>query len=302
MKNIFTLLLLAFAFTSSAQESQTPGTTNTGITNIDDFKKDTVLSDFESTFATSEDKTNFRKLRNYLQLKQDAIMTIQEALSYYSDVQRNIDALNSKTAELDRVLEEAKKNNLKEVSIDIYFPSCNIDIYGTSMTPIDRLKEAKTQLKGCFEKEFARQQEFNALKANLNVVKKDYALCQEQIDTSLAPEYKDQEFRKTISIGFACLLGGLLLVFVVVVFRSPKNVAEYFFSDTGLQFITIFVLIISIILFGILKILEGRELAAILAGISGYILGKSRPTTPKSEKTESFEIGNTKVEKTETNV
>lgn len=302
MKNIFTLILLAFAFTSIAQDNHTTGSQNTGTTNIDDFKKDTLLSDFESTFATSEDKTNFRKLRNYLQLKQNAIMSIQEALSYYSDVQRNIEALNNKTTELDRVLDDAKKNNLKEVSIDIYFPTCNIDIYGTNMTPIERLKEVKPQIKSCLEKEQARQLEFNALKANLNVVKKDYALCQEQIDTSLAPEYKDQEFRKTISIGFACLLGGLLLVFVMVIFRSQKNVADYFFSDTGLQFITIFVLIISIILFGILKILEGRELAAILAGISGYILGKSRPTAPKSEKTESFEIGNTKVEKTETNV
>ncbi|MDI9882750.1 hypothetical protein [Flectobacillus longus] len=33
-------------------------------------------------------------------------------------------------------------------------------------------------------------------------------------------------------------------------------------------------MIISTILFGILGILEGRELSAILSGISGFILGK----------------------------
>ncbi len=280
-----TLLSLSFLFICfglfAGAELSNPAQANTDLNNIDDFKKDTLISDFKTTFATSEDLTNFRKLRGYLQLKQNAITLIQEALSYYSDVQRNIEALNSKAAELDRVLEDAKKNNLKEASIDVYFPACNIDIYGTNMTSIDKLKDVKGQLKSCMDKELARQAEYNALKANLNIVKKDYATCQEQIDTSLAPEYKDQEFRKTISIGFACLLGGLLLVFVAVVFRSQKNIAHYFFSDTGLQFITLFVLIISIILFGILKILEGRELAAILSGIAGYILGKSRPN--KSE-------------------
>lgn len=274
---LWSVLMVSFAsvFAGGQMQSQM-GATNSDMTNIDEFKKDTIVSDYSKTFITSDDMTNFKKLRNYLQLKQTAITVIQEGLSYYSDVQRNIDAINNKSNELEKVMDEAKRNELKEASIDIYFPNCGIDVLGTNMTSLERLKEVKTQLKNCMDKEYVRQCEFNSLKANLNVVKKDYALCQEQIDSSLAPEYKDQEFRKTISIGFACLLGGLLMVFVVVVFRSEKNIADYFFSDTGLQFITLFVLIISIILFGILKILEGRELAAILSGIAGYILGKSK--------------------------
>jgi hypothetical protein len=191
-------------------------------------------------------------------------------------MQRNLDLLSKKEIELDRVLTDAKKNNLKEAIIDVYFPSCNIDIYGNQATSIDKLKETKEQVLACKAKELDRQKEYNTLSANLNIVKQEYALCQEQIDISLAPEYKEQEFRKNISIGFITLLGLLLIVFVAVVFRSQKNIADYFFSDTGLQFITIFVLIIAIILFGILKILEGRELAAILSGIAGYILGKSK--------------------------
>lgn len=55
------------------------------------------------------------------------------------------------------------------------------------------------------------------------------------------------------------------------------------------EFITLFVLIISIILFGILKILEGRELAAILSGIAGYILGKSRPNKAEKDEPEADE-------------
>lgn len=279
MKKIYPLFLfLASLFSLQAQEQQTQTKTSSDIdiNNIDDFKKDTVSSDFEATFSALEDKTNFKKLRTYLQKKQNAISLIQEALSYYSDLQRNLDALNKKESELKAVLDDAAKKKLSETSIDIYFPNCNIDIYGTNMTTITRLNEVKEQLKDCKAQELKRQDEYNALKANLNIVKKDFALCQEQIDTALVPEYQDQEFRKKISIGFAYLLGSLLLIFIAVVFRSQKNIADYFFSDTGLQFITLFVLIIAIILFGILKILEGRELAAILAGISGYILGKSR--------------------------
>lgn len=280
MKKIYSLLTCLFvtsALLVNAQEQiQMKTSSDINVNNIDDFKKDTIKSDFKTTFGTSDDLVNFKKLRSYLQKKQSAIGLIEEALSYYSDIQRNLDLLNKKEIELDRVLTDAKKNNLKEAIIDVYFPNCNIDVYGTQPTSIEKLKETKEQLLSCKSKELDRQKEYNTLSANLNIVKQEYALCQEQIDISLAPEYKEQEFRKNISIGFITLLGLLLIVFVAVVFRSEKNIADYFFSDTGLQFITIFVLIIAIILFGILKILEGRELAAILSGIAGYILGKSK--------------------------
>jgi hypothetical protein len=69
-------------------------------------------------------------------------------------------------------------------------------------------------------------------------------------------------------------------------------------SSSGLQFITVFILIIAIILFGILKVLGGSELAAILSGISGYILGKggvgitekaNTPDIPTKEDTSIFQ-------------
>jgi hypothetical protein len=48
-----------------------------------------------------------------------------------------------------------------------------------------------------------------------------------------------------------------------------------FSQQTGIQFITLFSLVIAIILFGILGILEAKELSALLGGISGYILGRA---------------------------
>ena len=66
-------------------------------------------------------------------------------------------------------------------------------------------------------------------------------------------------------------------MFFTVVYKGNygnKNLAKDLLSGNGLQFMTLFILIIAIILFGILDIFLGSELAALLSGISGYILGK----------------------------
>jgi len=60
-----------------------------------------------------------------------------------------------------------------------------------------------------------------------------------------------------------------------VIATKEKTIRDLIFSnDSGLQFVTLFSLIIAIILFGVIGVLEGRELAALLGGLSGYILGR----------------------------
>jgi hypothetical protein len=62
-------------------------------------------------------------------------------------------------------------------------------------------------------------------------------------------------------------------------------VAKTIFSgEMGMQFVTLFLIVIAIILFGIMGTLEGKELAALLGGLSGYILG--RATHQKSARDE----------------
>ncbi|MCZ8215454.1 MAG: hypothetical protein O9262_04400, partial [Cyclobacteriaceae bacterium] len=120
---------------------------------------------------------------------------------------------------------------------------------------------------------------------NLNNIKQDIYDCRNEIDSALAPEYKEQEFRITISICFAALIGVLLCVFFFIVFKkSDSTLSKDLLSGNGLQFITLFVLIIAIVLFGILNILQGSELAAILSGISGYILGKGTQINNTQDK------------------
>jgi presenilin-like A22 family membrane protease len=67
--------------------------------------------------------------------------------------------------------------------------------------------------------------------------------------------------------------------FFVVAFRDEHVRQEIFSGQAGIQFVTLFSLVIAIILFGIIDILEGKELAALLGGLSGYILGRSTSAT-----------------------
>ncbi len=113
-------------------------------------------------------------------------------------------------------------------------------------------------------------------------IKNDISNAQLRIDSLYGQLYDDGNFKVWITGIFSSIVGALLLFFFVFITRmSETNLAKDFLSSgNGLQFITLFSLIIAIILFGVLGVLEGRELAAILSGISGYILGKGiiKPT------------------------
>lgn len=73
---------------------------------------------------------------------------------------------------------------------------------------------------------------------------------------------------------------GVLVFIVIVGFYIiawyKQGVATTIFSGAmGMQFVTLFLIVIAIILFGIMGTLEGKELAALLGGLSGYILGRA---------------------------
>jgi predicted nucleic acid-binding Zn-ribbon protein len=73
---------------------------------------------------------------------------------------------------------------------------------------------------------------------------------------------------------FAILVGAVIIGFFAIAFQSEKVRDAIFTGDSGIQFVTLFSLVIAIILFGVLHILEGKELSALLGGLSGYILGR----------------------------
>ncbi len=52
--------------------------------------------------------------------------------------------------------------------------------------------------------------------------------------------------------------------------EGPRCKTGDILGQSGIQFLTLFSLVIAIILFGI----KGKELAALLGGLSGYIFGE----------------------------
>lgn len=73
---------------------------------------------------------------------------------------------------------------------------------------------------------------------------------------------------------FAGLVALVIIGFFIIAMRDETVRKSIFSNELGIQFITLFSLVIAIILFGIVQILEGKELAALLGGLSGYILGR----------------------------
>ena len=104
---------------------------------------------------------------------------------------------------------------------------------------------------------------------------------QKKIASLLNPE---QQFKRTMSITFAVLIAFVIIGFFTVALRDDKIRQAIFSGQAGIQFLTLFSVVIAIILFGITGILEGKELAALLGGLSGYILGRAtgaeRPQSP----------------------
>lgn len=89
-------------------------------------------------------------------------------------------------------------------------------------------------------------------------------------------------FRLWMGGGFLLLVLVLIVCFFVFGSRSG-SMRDIFTNDRGLQFITLFSLVIAITMFGLLNILEGKELSALLGGLSGYILGRSNLGGPQRE-------------------
>lgn len=118
--------------------------------------------------------------------------------------------------------------------------------------------------------------------------KKGQARCvQQSINSIYSPE---QIFKRTMSIIFAALIGLVIIGFFAVSYADETVRRAIFSGQTGIQFLTLFSIVIAIILFGITSILGDKELSALLGGLSGYILGRySGPTrsgsqTPEGER------------------
>jgi hypothetical protein len=233
------------------------------------------ISDFKIEFPTVEAKQDFKKLRRYLNQKKierdeftyklHSLGYIDNPEYYKQDIEKAKELIKGRKAE-DVITESYSLDDLDGTYHDSYNyapkTAGELEMYIQEMTTNVRELNLKIAKKKVLEK-------------NIEAITDDIQQCEDEIDEALAPEYKNQDFRKGVSLNFTVLIGVLLLGFFFIIYKKSDNsIGKEFLGDNGLQFVTLFVLVIAIILFGILGILEGRELAAILSGISGYILGK----------------------------
>lgn len=115
--------------------------------------------------------------------------------------------------------------------------------------------------------------------------KKEQLRCvQSAISKILSPE---QNFKFWMSAFFAALIGMVILGFFVLAYIDANIRRAIFSGQSGLQFLTLFSIVIAIILFGITSILQDKELAALLGGLSGYILGRYNAPGKKDEENDA---------------
>jgi len=123
----------------------------------------------------------------------------------------------------------------------------------------------------------ASRDSLKILRTQLDASRKLAACVQGKIAALLNP---DQRFKRDMSAVYAVLIGIVILGFFALSWKDASLRDRIFAGQGGIQFLTLFSLVIAIILFGIIGILEGKELAALLGGLSGYILGRSSPDGP----------------------
>ena len=113
---------------------------------------------------------------------------------------------------------------------------------------------------------------------NINVIETDIDQVNNIFSERMNKDRNNHVFRQWISAIFGILIFFIIGGFFLILYtKGPANASSVLMGEAGLQFITLFSIIIAIVLFGVLNILEGRELSAIISGISGFILGKYNP-------------------------
>lgn len=245
---------------------------------------DSVPSDWETEFRSDSVKQDFKRLRAYRAEKQLLL-----------DLARpQVDVLRSRREEIETGLEDRARIErdlawiLQPVRGDtgilsVQWRSAEFDAalgYQTpGNVPVQALRDLEHRLAEQDSIDRANVAHIDALQKrlsdNIDHLEHDLRQSEAAIDAALAPEYQSQKFRLWVSAFFSGLIAIMIGSFFATIYKkSGDDIGSLLLSDGGLQFITIFVLIIAIILFGILNILEGRELAAILSGIAGYILGR----------------------------
>ena len=245
---------------------------------------DSIPGDWSGRFATDAARHNFKQLREYRVEKQAALLEARSQLAAYQTLMAQVRGETGSSADHLSLVRDLLSTVSRDTTIAIqrslpYDFDLKLGYSTPGIVPVAALRDLQRRIS--VEDSTAKRREativraFRLSKENIRTLEGDLRRAEAAIDAALAPEIRSQQFRTWVSAFFSALIAVMIISFFATIYlRSGNNVGSLLLSDSGLQFVTIFVLIIAIILFGILNILEGRELAAILSGIAGYILGR----------------------------
>lgn len=264
-----------------------------------------VPQEFEVRFATEEDKGDLVRLRSFLEAKDAEYLKIRSQLEDYAfkNVSSNDSLVFVKEKEILKKFLEKNPNDgnlydLRESNAairDICYRAnafkTSVDINGNKKDLFDVNGASNT-----LDYWLNLISKKTILSASADNVNKDRDIATKAIQGIYNVEKGNQDYKAKISLYYAVIIFALILISFLFLFKkSSPEIGNDFLNGNGLQFIALFAIIISTILFGILGILEGKELAAILSGIAGFILGKGlnvsltkNPTEEVSKKTETI--------------
>lgn len=190
-----------------------------------------------------------------------------------------LDAEDIDTERLNIEIEEAR-NAKSLIEIQIEIERLNNAIERQAKVDAQRV-DSPASLQSQLEQTEAKRKELSETLENERSLLQAEILRQTTVENEIndlfIPRSAENSFKLWMSFAFALLVGLVIWKFFQIT-RDDASVRRVVFSaEAGIQFVTLFSLVIAIILFGITGILEGKELSALLGGISGYILGRSTP-------------------------
>lgn len=197
-------------------------------------------------------------------------------------------------AEIDGIKGDVKKkeDNAARISssasdIENYIKRTNQDILNTERRlkteagdkqkiegNLQYLKDSLARAQDDLSQKTQSEKELTEFRSRLNEKERQLSEIESQINDLLSRDIVAQEFKTKISFYFAMVVALMILGFFGISFYDEKVRITIFSGQAGMQFVTLFSLIIAIILFGITGVLGDKELAALLGGLSGYILGR----------------------------
>jgi len=233
----------------------------------------------------SENKIEIEKLKSK--------NTLLAKINTKADVATMVEDDNLR-AEIEQSLLQYDNNASITDSIKKMIIETNAVIY-YRQNSIPRLKEKKNTLEKQIHQAQIDLKSFNEIiqkseekRDLINDANLQLDLVYQKLDKVLNTYNVENDFRFNISLAFiilvALVIGGFYLI--IGIKGSDDIVQNLFAGQHGIQFITLFLIIISIILFGIMGTLGGEELSALIGAIAGYILG-SKSSQPKSSSSKN---------------